>query len=66
MTTRQLVRRLKAWRARRGLTQKQLAARARISHGYLKRLETGRHDPTLGTLEKLARALKVKVAHLVE
>ncbi len=65
MTVR-LAARLKAWRTRRGLTQKQLAARAKISHGYLARLETGRQDPTLGILEKLARALRIKVERLVE
>lgn len=65
MTVR-LAARLKAWRARRGLTQKQLAARAKLSHGYLARLEIGRHDPTLGILKKLARALRVKIGQLVE
>jgi transcriptional regulator with XRE-family HTH domain len=47
--------RVKALRARRKLTQAELAERAGISHGYLARLETGRQDPTITTLEKLAR-----------
>lgn len=58
--------RIKALRARRGWTQKKLAEAAGISHGYLARLETARQDPTLGTLEKLAKALKVTVADLVK
>ena len=66
MTVRRLAARLKPWRARRGLTQKQLAARAKISHGYLARLEIGRHDPTLAILAKLARALGVKIGELVD
>ena len=56
---------IKSLRARRGLTQKQLAERASISHGYLARLETARQDPSLTVLEKLAKALRVKTAELL-
>ena len=66
MTVRKMPHRLRAWRTRRGLTQKQLAALAKVSHGYLARLERGRQDPTLGTLEKLARGLRITIAQLVE
>lgn len=48
------------------MTQQQLAKKAGISRGFLARLETARHDPKLSTLEKLAKALRVKVAKLVE
>ena len=58
--------RLKMHREKRKMTQAALAAKAGISRGYLARLETARQDPTLTVLEKLARALKVKVARLVE
>jgi transcriptional regulator with XRE-family HTH domain len=58
--------RIKALRATRKITQAQLAERAGISHGYLARLETGRQDPTITTLEKLARALKVPVGRLLK
>ena len=58
--------RVKEWRERRGLTQEQLANKARISRGYLARLETARQDPKLSTLEKLAKALKVDVAKLLK
>jgi transcriptional regulator with XRE-family HTH domain len=37
-----------------------------ISRVYLARLETARQDPSLSTLEKLAKALGVKVGRLVE
>jgi transcriptional regulator with XRE-family HTH domain len=57
---------VKRLRARRGMTQEQLAERAGISRTYLARLETARHDPTLSVLEKLAKALGVKVAELLE
>ena len=61
-----LATRIKALRARRRLSQEALAAKAGVSRGYLARLETGRHDPTVGTVEKLAKALRVKVADLLK
>jgi len=57
---------LKALRERRGLTQEQLSEKSGVSRSYLARLETGRQDPTLSTLEKLAKALGVKVGRLLE
>ena len=50
----------------RELTQEALARKAGISLGYLARLETGRQDPSLATLRKLAKALKVKLADLLK
>jgi predicted transcriptional regulator len=38
------------------MTQEELAAKAGISRPYLARLETTKQDPTLSTLEKLAKA----------
>jgi len=58
--------RLKQYREARGWTQEQLAEKAGFSRAYIARLEIGRHDPALSTVEKLAKALKVKVAELVE
>jgi transcriptional regulator with XRE-family HTH domain len=49
-----------------GLTQEQLAEKSGVSRTYLARLETGRQDPTLSTLEKLAKALGVKASRLLE
>ena len=65
-TQRRLVMRLKKIRAQRGLTQEGLADKAGVSRQYLSRLETGRHDPSLSTLVKLAKALRVKVTDLLE
>ena len=48
------------------MTQEVLAKKARISRGYLARLETGCHEPTLTTLRKLAKALGVPVTALLE
>ena len=61
-----MARRLREYRDKRGLTQHELARKAGLSRGYLARLEIGRQDPTLSTLEKLARALGVKISRLIE
>jgi len=58
--------RLKTLRAAQGMTQAVLAQKTKLSLGYVARLEQGRHDPPLSTLVKLATALKVTVAELVE
>ena len=58
--------RLKQYRETQGLTQEQLAEKAGFSRAYIARLEIGRHNPTLLTLQKLAKALKVKPGALLE
>ena len=58
--------RLKALREERDMTQADLAKRAGVSPGYIARLETLRHDPKLSTLVKIAKALNVTVAQLLE
>lgn len=60
-----LATRIKRLRKKNGLTQEQLAKRSGLSHGYLARLEIGMHDPSLNTLVKLAKALKVTVGDLL-
>jgi transcriptional regulator with XRE-family HTH domain len=65
MATR-LAKRLKQLRAKRGLTQADLARRAGVTLSYIGRLEIGRHDPQLSTLLKLAKALKITVAELLK
>ena len=58
--------RLKALRRQQGLTQTALAKKAAISREYLARLEKGVQNPTLGTMAKLAKALKVGVVELLQ
>jgi transcriptional regulator with XRE-family HTH domain len=58
--------RIKALRQKRKLSQEALAERAGITRGYLARLETGRHEPTLTMLGKLAKALKVEIGGLLK
>jgi transcriptional regulator with XRE-family HTH domain len=57
---------VKRLRKKAGLSQAALAFKAKLSPGYLARLEVGRHDPTLTTLKKLAKALGVPVTELLE
>jgi transcriptional regulator with XRE-family HTH domain len=65
-THRRLIMKIKQLREERGATQEALAKKAGLSLGYIARLEIGRHDPSLSTLIKLAKALKVTVGKLVE
>lgn len=65
MTSR-LAKRLKQLRAERGMTQAVLAKRAGVTLSYVGRLEIGMHDPQLSTLLRLAKALRIKPAKLVE
>ncbi len=67
MTIRRIGKRLKALREQKGLTQIELARKAKIDQSYLARLESGdRSNPSLEKIQRLARALKVTVAKLVE
>ena len=52
-------------RARRGLTQEQLALKAGLVRVYVTKLEQGEHDPTLTMLVRLAKALRVSVTELL-
>jgi transcriptional regulator with XRE-family HTH domain len=61
-----MAQRIRDWRTKRKLTQRQLAELSGVSREYIARIELGQHDPTLSTIEKLAKALGVKVAKLLE
>jgi transcriptional regulator with XRE-family HTH domain len=62
---RRFVMHLKRLRAQRGWSQVALSQRAGLTKEYIARLELGQHDPSLTTLKKLAKALKVTLAELV-
>ena len=66
MTTTRFGTRLKRLRAEREMSQAAVAKASGLSREYIARLELGQQDPTLGTMRKLATALKVKVGVLVE
>ena len=57
---------MKRWREVRGLSQRGLADKSGVSYASIARIETGRQDPTVGLLARLAKALNVTVAELIE
>jgi transcriptional regulator with XRE-family HTH domain len=65
-TPKRLGMRLKKLRAARGMSQDALAKKADITREYVNKLEAGRYDPTVSVVQRLAKALKVTVAELVE
>jgi len=58
---------IKALRQQRGWTQRELARRVHVTDEYVGMLETGkRKNPSLALLKRLAKALGVPVAELLE
>lgn len=62
----QLGRRIRDLRRKRGLTQERLAEAASVDVKYLGNIERGKENPTIGTLEKLANTLSVKVHQILD
>ena len=60
-------RRLREWRAKRKLTQQQLAERAGVDYKYIQRIE-GKKPPAvrIDMIERLAKALRVQPSSLLE
>jgi len=57
---------IRALRVRKGWDQKTLADKAGLNPTHISDIERGAHDPSSKTLRKLARALGVPVATLLE
>jgi len=51
-------------REMKGLTQRELANRADMQHGYVARIEQGEVNPTLQTLGRIARGIGVPLVSL--
>jgi transcriptional regulator with XRE-family HTH domain len=64
-TPRQVGMRLKKIRQAKKISQAALATRAGFTREYVNKIEAGRYDPPLSTLNSLARALKVTVSELL-
>ena len=58
-------RRLKTLRVKNDLSRQELAEKAGLSREYIRLLEAGLYDPTVGTMQRLAKALGVPVAELL-
>lgn len=59
-----LGKRVQKIRKLRGLTQEQLAEKVGISRAYMGYIEQGRYSASLEVIEKVAKALKVKISDL--
>ena len=57
---------LKRLRQQQGLSRYALAKRARVSLPHVIKIEAGQADPTLGMIQKLAKALGVKPTVFLE
>jgi transcriptional regulator with XRE-family HTH domain len=57
---------LKRLRVEKGLTQAELAKRAKVHRIYVAQIEGQTKVPSIATLEKLAKVLGVKVGRLLE
>jgi transcriptional regulator with XRE-family HTH domain len=57
---------LREARKRLGLTQEQVAQRSGVHSTEVSRIEGGRRDPKVSTLERLAKAVEVKPGRLLD
>src|SRR3954471_14495640 len=58
--------RVRAWRARRGMTRKQLAEDSGLSERFLADVESGRGNVSINSLEAAASALNITVIELLQ
>ncbi|WP_405010373.1 XRE family transcriptional regulator [Kitasatospora sp. NBC_01539] len=66
LVTQALARNLKRLRTDRGHTLDALAARSGVSRGMIVQIEQGRTNPSVGTVVRLADALGVSIARLLD
>jgi transcriptional regulator with XRE-family HTH domain len=55
---------VRRWRKARGLSQEELADRAKLHPTYVSGIETGHRNPTVKIIARLAEALEVEPATL--
>jgi XRE family transcriptional regulator, aerobic/anaerobic benzoate catabolism transcriptional regulator len=61
-----LAARVRAWRARRGMTRKQLAGDSGLSERFLADVESGKGNVSINSLEAVARALNISLLDLLQ
>ena len=57
---------VKRLRQKRGLTQAELAKRAKLHRIYVAQIEAQTKTPSIGALERIAKVLRVPVTELLE
>ena len=55
---------VRVWREHRGMSVKEVAAKAGLSPPYLSQIETGRREGTMKSMVAIARALRVDLGDL--
>lgn len=65
-TLAELGNRVRAWRARRGMTRKALASDSGLSERFLADVESGKGNVSINSLEAAARALNITVIDLLQ
>jgi len=60
----QVGKRIQKLRGIKGISQQDLAAKCNFEKSNMSRLEAGRVNPSLSTLEKVAKALEVNIVEL--
>src|SRR6476620_2424686 len=58
--------RVRSWRARRGMTRKQLAEDSGLSERFLADVESGKGNVSINSLEATARALNITILDLLQ
>jgi len=57
--------RVRKERRKRGLSQEQLAEKANVHRTYIGMIERAEKNITLANIEKIAKALKIKISDLI-
>jgi len=57
---------LKKIRTKKGISQGDIARDLGVSRGFVSTIENGKTNPTLSTIVKLAKALRISVTELLE
>ncbi len=61
-----ICKKVKLERTKKGLSQEELAFRAGVNKNTIWKIETGQVSPTIQTLEKIAQALELDFATLID
>ena len=64
-TTNHVGEHIRLFRLQKGMSQEQLALSAQMNTSYLGQLERGTKNPTLPTLEKIARGLNITIEEII-
>ena len=64
--SKQLGQNMKRIRAKKGMSQGDIARALEVDRGYISNIENGKKNPTIATIQKLANALKVSADELLK